>query len=116
MSMDQRIKQARETAGLSKSELARRLGVHPSTCIQWETRGGTTPSMKHLVEVARILNVNLEWLGTGRGEAHFAHGVGEPAPVYSGTESTLSADERELLRAYRSLSLKKKKAVLDLLR
>lgn len=113
MSIAQRIKQARETSGLSKSALARRLGVHPSTCIQWESPGGTSPSMKHLVEVAKILDVNLEWLGTGRGDMRYREGVGESRPNYG---EHMNADERRLLEAYRALSEKRKKALLELLK
>lgn len=115
MGIEQRIKKARESAGLSKSELARRLGVHPSTCIQWETKGGTTPSMNHLIEAATILGVSLEWLGTGRGEMRLG-GVNEPAAAYQTGAGGLTADEHLLIKTYRGLTLKKRKALLELMR
>jgi len=74
-----RLRQAREMMGISKSELARRIGVRPSAAIQWERENGTFPSTSHLIHIAIISNVSFDWLATGRG---FARGQLE----------TLSAD------------------------
>ncbi len=116
MGIEQRIKKAREAAGLSKSELARRLGVHPSTCIQWESEGGTRPSMQRLIDAAVVLGVSLEWLGTGRGEMRYGHVATEPAEIYGSRTPLLSSDEYQLITLYRALAPKKRKALLDLLR
>ena len=107
----ERLKQAREAAGLSKSELARRIGVHPSACIQWESPGGTNPSMEHLVHAAVILDISLEWLGTGRGEMTPAgeaeSNTDDPAP-------SLTTDEQELIEAYRQLNPMDRRRLLDI--
>lgn len=113
MNLKNRIKIARETANLNKSQFARRLGVHPSTCIQWEARSGTSPTIQHLIEAAIVLGVRVEWLGTGRGEMKYAENVREPAPCYQVESPALSTDERRVLDGYRALAPKKKKVMLD---
>jgi transcriptional regulator with XRE-family HTH domain len=67
-----RIKEAREIAGISISELARRFPVplSRSAVAQWEA-GLTEPSAQNLRHAADILSVTLEWLGLGRGDLEF---------------------------------------------
>ena len=62
-----RIRRARVGAKLSKTALARRLGITPSALSQWEHPIGTRPGLQHLASVARITVVNFEWLATGQG-------------------------------------------------
>jgi len=110
-----RIRTAREAAHLSKSELARRLGLHPSACVQWEAKGGTRPNVEHLSRVAGILNVRFEWLATGRGEQYYSPGIRDESPQYGGLDSLLNSDERHLLETYRRLTPRQRKALLELL-
>lgn len=60
-----RLKKARQAAGLSQSELARRVGVRPQT-IQFIEAGGVKKP-RYTVEIALQLKVNPEWLANGRG-------------------------------------------------
>lgn len=115
MSIGDRIKLAREAADISKSELARRIGVHPSACIQWESPEGTHPKVEHLSAVAVALNVGFEWLATGRGEMHPESGVRDERPNYGYVEPRAHSDEARLLALFRKLSTRKKSSVLDLL-
>lgn len=115
MSIGDRIKLAREAAAISKSELARRIGVHPSACIQWESPAGTHPKVEHLSAVAVVLDVGFEWLATGRGEMRPDTGVHDERPSYGRAESRATPDEMRLLALFRKLSARKKSSVLDLL-
>lgn len=115
MSIGDRIKLAREAADISKSELARRIGVHPSACIQWESPEGTHPKVEHLSALAVVLNVGFEWLATGRGEMRRDAGVRDERPSYGRTESRTNSDEARLLALFRKLSAREKSSVLDLL-
>jgi transcriptional regulator with XRE-family HTH domain len=58
LTMSDRIRGARNSAGLSQSQLANETGVKRSAVAQWERRGGTHPS---------VTKVRFEWLATGRG-------------------------------------------------
>lgn len=115
MNIGDRIKLAREAADISKSELARRIGVHPSACIQWESPEGTHPKVEHLSALAVVLNVGFEWLATGRGEMRRDAGVRDERPSYGRTESRTNSDEARLLALFRKLSAREKTSVLDLL-
>lgn len=115
MRIGDRIRQAREAAALSKSELARRVGVHPSACIQWESAAGTHPKLEHLSQLAVVLDVRFEWLATGRGDMRYV-AVREERPVYgAGAGARVNADEQLLLVRFRDLSPRKKKSLLVLL-
>jgi len=113
MGIGDRIKLAREAAAISKSELARRIGVHPSACIQWESVDGTHPKLDHLSQVAVELGVRFEWLATGRGDMRHVAGVREEGPEYAAAR--LSADEQRLLASFRALGARKQKSLLELL-
>lgn len=115
MSIGDRIRLAREAAAISKSELARRIGVHPSACIQWESTEGTNPKVEHLSQVAVELNVRFEWLATGRGDMGHSAGVREERATYGSRDARLSTDEQRLLAAFRTLTLRRKRSLLELL-
>lgn len=61
-----RITFARKRLGLSQAQLASILGVSRGACGQWE-QGVSTPSVAHMAELARVMEVSFEWLATGRG-------------------------------------------------
>lgn len=62
-----RMRRARTLANLSQQALATQVGVQRSAVAQWEKKNGSLPSMHHLVKIALVTGVSLEWLGTGRG-------------------------------------------------
>lgn len=64
-----RITQAREAAEMSKSELARKMGVTPQSVYDWET-GNTQPRGKRLNELAEALGVSVHWLAFGEEAPH----------------------------------------------
>lgn len=64
-----RIREARKLTGLSRAELARRVGVKPSAAVQWEHEDGTAPSVRNLIKLAELTGISFEWLATGRGMA-----------------------------------------------
>ncbi len=77
MFMNARITEAREAAGLSKTELAKAVGVSQPTVTDWEN-GSMKPRGENLLRISRVLNVSPEWLATGRGEKH--PGANRPYP------------------------------------
>ncbi len=66
-----RIRVAREHAGLSLSETARKLGVNESTLSAWES-GEEEPRASRLQMLAGLLNVSLPWFLEGREDGHMA--------------------------------------------
>ncbi|MEX2499548.1 MAG: helix-turn-helix domain-containing protein [Wenzhouxiangellaceae bacterium] len=63
-----RIRRARRIKGWSQTRLAESLGVTPGAVGHWERPDGSQPSSEHLIEIAKQLSVNHEWLAVGRGE------------------------------------------------
>lgn len=54
--MGERIRAARERAGLTQKQLAIAVGVDPSAVSYWEN-GQTVPTINNLVKIAGILGV-----------------------------------------------------------
>lgn len=63
-----RVAGAREQAGMSQPELAKRLGVKLKTLKSWED-DFTEPRANKLSMMAGLLNVSLLWLISGEGDA-----------------------------------------------
>ena len=62
-----RIAGAREAAGMSQAEVARRLGIKKSTLAGWE-QDLSEPRANKLQMISGLLNVSIPWLLTGQGE------------------------------------------------
>lgn len=59
------LEAAMRRAGVSQSELARRLGIRSQAVNQWFKSGGTAPRGKRLIRVAEALGVDLAELLNG---------------------------------------------------
>ena len=59
-----RMREAREAAGMSQSEVGRRLGINPGTVNRYE-QGRSEPGGVRFVEIAVLLRVSAEWLVYG---------------------------------------------------
>lgn len=87
-SVADRIVRAREAAGYSTAQLARRIGVRTQTLSAWET-ARAEPRANRLVMMAGLLNVSPTWLLIGQGQA----------PVEARGEISLIKGELAQLRA-----------------
>ena len=67
MGFADRFRKARLEAGLSQVEIAEKLGVTRQAVNHLETGRSKSVSMEHLFMLAGILQVNPEWLATGKG-------------------------------------------------
>jgi transcriptional regulator with XRE-family HTH domain len=87
-----RVAGAREQAGMTQTELAKRLGVKLKTLKGWEN-DLSEPRANKLSMMAGLLNVSLLWLLSGEGD-------GPDAP---GEEGELSRDVTEMLTELRDI-------------
>lgn len=69
-----RLAGAREAAGLTQAQLARRLGVRLTTVEAWEA-DAAEPRANRVQMLAGMLNVSIRWLLTGEGD-----GLDAPTP------------------------------------
>lgn len=72
-----RLTGARESAGMTQKDMARRLGVKLKTLKNWED-DLSEPRANRLSMMAGLLNVSLTWLISGKGEG--PDGPGEELP------------------------------------
>ncbi len=87
-----RLAGAREAAGLTRKDLARRLGIRLKTLAAWE-EDLAEPRANKLQMLAGLLNVSLTWMLTGQGE-----GVAAPDET-----AAVSGDAQALLAEMRAL-------------
>lgn len=87
-----RVAGAREQAGMTQKELAKRLGIRLATLKSWE-EDLSEPRANRLSMMAGLLNVSMMWLITGEGEGVDAPGESMPADA---TIRELMIEMREL--------------------
>ncbi|SLN52156.1 transcriptional repressor DicA [Roseivivax jejudonensis] len=92
-----RLAAAREAAGMTAEDLAKRLGVKLSTLQGWES-DRAEPRANRLQMLAGLLNVSIIWLLTGEGE-------GIEAPT---DEAIETADVRAVLTDLRGVQAEMK--------
>ena len=85
MSLGRRIKELRETLGLTQPAFAERIGVTKRAVQEWEA-GRRSPSEPVLRQIEQTFNVNPEWLREGKGEMFKKE---EPTEVGSFPEDVL---------------------------
>jgi transcriptional regulator with XRE-family HTH domain len=87
-----RVAGAREAAGMTQAQLARRLGIKKSTLSDWE-QDLSEPRANKLSMMAGLVNVSIMWLLTGEGD-----GMSAPADdVPGGADfSGILAELREI--------------------
>ncbi|MFS4580247.1 helix-turn-helix domain-containing protein [Phaeobacter sp. C3_T13_0] len=91
-----RVAAAREAAGMTQAELARRLGIKKTTLAGWE-QDLSEPRANKLSMMAGLLNVSMRWLLTGEGEGMEAP-AGEQVPQDLAAVMTELRQLREELR------------------
>ena len=104
--LENRIYEARQESGISASNLARMVGVTSAAVSRWEKGLVKNLRMEHLFAIARLLDVNPEWLATGRGGKK-GHRI-NPAYDIQDAEviqyDQLNDEEQLIINIYRRLS------------
>lgn len=102
--LEERIFEARRDAGMKASNLARMVGVTSAAVSRWEKGLVKNLRMEHLFTIARLLNVDPEWLATGRGhkKRHLTQQQRDVEDAISFDQ--LNREEQLLVNIYRRLS------------
>ena len=110
--LEDRIRSARLERGMSPSGLAKAVGVTSAAVSRWEKGQVKNLRMEHLFSIANLLQVDPEWLATGRGNKHkpvITHGgVQEDSTPYY---SNLNNDEQLWVNIYRSIPAQSRKQI-----
>lgn len=102
---EERLKQLRQSKGLSQMDLAKLLKISKSSVNMYE-RGEREPGLETLEKIADLFNVDLDYL-LGKTD-HTSHAL-----IPSGRD--ISAEEYELILKFRKLDNRGKSAVLNVL-
>ena len=94
----ERIRDLRLARKLTQQQLAKAIGIKQGSLTQLETGKSKAPASITLTKLARLFEVDPEWLMTGKGPQH---------PV-----SSLGDEESELVLLFRSLSTEGRAYVL----
>ena len=106
MNLTIRILRSRKERKLSQQALADLIGVSRSALAQWETEM-SSPSLQNLRKMAEILEVSFEWIATGRGNQF----------LISRADSICDTEvDGEIVGQLHRMSLKKKRAILNVMR
>ena len=98
-----RIKSARESAGLKKADLVRAVGVSAPTISDWESGKIKNIEGANLLKLANALRVSPEWLQTGKESRQRI----EPIQMIAANDDERVAqdgDEAMVLRALRQMT------------
>ncbi|MDD7805082.1 MAG: helix-turn-helix transcriptional regulator [Endozoicomonas sp. (ex Botrylloides leachii)] len=106
MDLTIRILRSRKGKKLSQQALADLIGISRSALAQWETKM-SSPSLENLRKMSEVLGVSFEWLATGRGNQYLA----QPADTICDTDV-----DHEIMRSLHQVDLKKKRAILNILK
>lgn len=93
MNFPQRLRDLRKEHDLIAKDLAKKLGFTTSTVYEWE-KGRSEPSLRTLLELSNLFNVSIYYL-LGL-EDDFGN------IVIAGDGESLTDEEKELVRCYRS--------------
>lgn len=93
-----RIKRLRLGRNLTQIQLAKAIGIKQGSLTQLERGKSKAPASKTLTKLARLFEVDPEWLMTGKGMQHPINALGD--------------DEAELVLLFRSLSPESREYVL----
>lgn len=112
-----RIKSARMKRKRSQEWLSEEVGVRQSSVSGWET-GKTDPTTENMSRIARVLDVNFEWLAKGTGQMTGINAPTDGAPV---KESDLpyihySQEQHEFLSLLDNIPKSKRQAIMDFIK
>lgn len=89
-SFGHRLAAARRRKGLEQGQLAEMIGVHPKTISRWE-RDKQPAELENVEQLAKVLDVRMEWLRSGSGEPQ-ASVVSEERVFYQTARPTSPLD------------------------
>lgn len=101
----ERLRAERKRLELTQEQLADYMEVTKSAVSAWE-RGAEKPGFRLLPKLSKVLGVSLDALICG---------TEEEMPVEEHVIQTPNEDEERLLKAYRKLSVRRRKGLLELL-
>ena len=107
--LTERIRAAREQAGLTQTDVAKALRISPSAVNQWEQGFTKNIKLEHFFTLARLLGQDPQWLATGKRPPRAREASDKPSASDSPTPTS---EERALLHHVRQMPAVLRKGVL----
>jgi len=109
--MNKRIRELRQSLGLTLDKFGERIGVKKAAVSRWEN--GDNIADRMILSICREFNVNEEWLRTGEGDMYKLE---EDEVSAAASDITDSDDDfiKDFIVIYRSLSQSSKDALKEL--
>ena len=111
--LTERIRVARQQAGLSQADVAKALHVSASAVNQWELGFSKNIKLEHFFALARLLRQDPQWLATGTVFPDVRHKRAMPPNVGA---PPLTREEQAILHQVRRLPDVTRKGLLKFLR
>ena len=108
-----RIRTAREEAGLSQADVAKALRISASAVTQWEQGSTKNIKLSHFFALARLLEKDPQWLATGTVFPYMRHTRATPPKL---NDPPLTREEKVLLHHVRRMPCTLRKVLLKFLR
>ena len=89
MSIHDRVQEAVEQSGLTKSAIAKSCGVSPSAVTQWLNGDTKAPTAEKLLRLARATRVSYTWLVEGKGAMNSTDAVSERVRSYTSSNAEM---------------------------
>lgn len=111
--MNERLKELRDTLGLSQEEFGKRIGSARNTIANYEI-GRRTPSNTVILSICREFRANYYWLTEGDGEMF----ISTPQNIIDelAEDFDLDEDDKKILEKYLSLSTDQRRVIKDYLK
>ncbi len=107
--LTERIRAAREKAGLTQTDVAKALRISPSAVNQWEQGFTKNIKLEHFFPLARLLEQDPQWLATGRPLPRAREASAKPSAADAPSPTS---EERALLHYVRQMPAVLRKGVL----
>ena len=111
--LTERIRAAREQAGLSQADVAKALRISASAVNQWEQGFSKSIKLEHFFALARLLRQDPQWLATGTAFPYVRRTQATPPKL---DDPPLTREEKALLHHVRQMPNTLRKALLKFLR
>ena len=111
--LTERIRAAREQAGLSQADVAKALRISASAVNQWEQGFSKNIKLEHFFALASLLRQDPQWLATGTVFPYLRHKQATPPKL---DDPPLTREEKALLHQIRQMPSGLRKVLLRFLR
>jgi transcriptional regulator with XRE-family HTH domain len=104
--LHERMKLARELAGLTRAQFAKRVGIGQASVNDWESGTTSDIGIRKFAKAAEVLGVSVDWLNKGEGSG----------PAHNTPSAAKSTDIAEITKMLHLATTDRQAALVELIR